>query len=110
MEIRTIPGYKKPRVGDYKDMKLQWFWKNKKWITVSFWDVDWYVRRYGVNELIIKTMRHFEKNEDGLYPQWAGYEGSKKVKRFFNELWNKNYSIDRLCKEHKFEYNLQLWD
>ena len=35
-------------------------------------------------------------------------EGSKRLKRFFDELWNKKYSVDRLCKEHQLKYKLQI--
>ena len=107
MKIRKIKGGKKPIAGNYKDIELQWLW-NGEWITASVWDIDYYVRKYGCDELIEKTINHIKINEEGLYPQWAGCEGSERVKRFFDELWNKKYSVDRLCKEHQLTYILQI--
>jgi len=107
IKTRTTKGNRKPRAGNHIDMKYEWFWEGK-WIAVSFFDIDYYVNKYGVNELVKKTIKHLEWNEEGLYPSWAGYEGKGRVKRFFDELWNKGYSIDKLCLEHKLTYIIQI--
>ena len=114
IKTRIIPGNRKPIAGNHKDMKYQWFWEGD-WVTVSFFDIDYYVKKYGVvDSLIDSTLKHLEWNEEGLYPSWFKkrngeyLEGGERVKRFFDELWNKGHSIKKLCLEHKLKHIIQI--
>jgi|TARA_Y100000114_G_C11482970_1_gene196267 hypothetical protein len=121
IETRIIKGNRIPlptKCGvdyHYQDMKFQWKWKGE-WKTVSFFDIDYYINKLGrgVDELVKATIRHLEINEEGLYPSWFEKrkgefcEGAKRVKRFFDELWNKGHSIKKLCLEHKLKHIIQI--
>ena len=116
IETRIIKGDRIPlptKCGEdyhFQDMAFEWKWKGE-WVKVSFFDIDYYIHKLGrgVDELVNATIRHLEINEEGLYPSWfRNCEGAERVKRFFDELWNKGHSIKKLCLEHKLTYIIQI--